>query len=523
MPKHKANGTKTLDLGVKHAGIASFVFIAKAISLIVGGVMLIVITRLLGPAQYGIYTLSLAISGFIVGFGSLNISAYFNKNIPKLIAKGEEREIGIIVGDSLLFLLFLSLMLIFIGAVLAGFIAETVFGSVSYIEYVYLALSTVLWYIIYSTFTSVLVSFGIAREVGIASVCGLIFQSVLSIILVSLGFGAVGAILGYTASLLIGSAIVLYYINAHVPIRFTLGGIRNRLHEMIMFSIPLTVTAIITSLTANFVVIFFGILLISTSAIGEYGIAARVGQVFDAVSGAISVVLIPMFATAVYNKHSISKISKLYHDSVYYNLLFTTPLIVYASVLSKDIILTLFTSAYTLAIIYMPLVSIGMLISFLWNAAYYMTISIGRVDKVLRFAIICTAIQLVSMLILGELFGVIGVIIAYFYIGNIAFAFFYFRGLRNFGMHIKLGPILKLIISNLIFGAALVPLVFLQIRPLYVLIIGVVLGLILYPIALIKMGALSKNELDVLYQVSNGMPFIGGIFRVLLQYSEFFL
>jgi O-antigen/teichoic acid export membrane protein len=515
--------TKTLDLGVEHAGIASFVFIAKVISLAMGGVMLITITRLLGPAQYGIYTLALAISGFVIGFGSLNTSAYFNKNIPKFLANGQIKRIGVIIGDNLIFLCALSLLLIFIGGIFADDISKIIFGSVSYVLYVYLALFGVLWYILYATFSAVLVSFGVAKEVGISSASSLVFQAILSTSLVVLGFGAAGAILGWDAGFLIAFLIVIYYISRHVRIELDIHGMIERLREVITFSIPLTAASVISTLASNFVVIFFGILLISTSAIGQYGIAAKVGQVFDTVSGSISIVLIPMFATAIYNKHSISKVNKLYHNTLYYNLIFTTPLVVYATVLSSDIIFTVFTYTYTLAIVYMPLISIGMLISILWNAAFYMIVSLGRVEKVLRFTLIATTVQILSVIVLGITFGVIGVIVAYFYIGNVVFCLLYFRELSTFGIRIKLRPILKVISSNLILGIVLAPLIFLQIRALYVLIMGIFICIIVYPVALVKTGALTNKDIYVLYRTSSRMPFVGGIFRAILQYSEFFL
>lgn len=56
-----------LEVGSKVANIAGFVLISKIITFTLSGVALILVTRLLGPTQYGIYTLAVTFAGI---FGS---------------------------------------------------------------------------------------------------------------------------------------------------------------------------------------------------------------------------------------------------------------------------------------------------------------------------------------------------------------------------------------------------------------------------------------------------------------------
>ena len=521
--KTKAYGSNMINLGIKHASIASFVALAKMTSAIMGGIMLILVARMIGPVQYGIYTIAIAVAGLLASFGSINAGLYFNKHIPKLISENKFKDIGILICDVILFLFLLSFALIFIGGIFAVNISQSIFQSSSYTLIIYIALLSITWSIIYPALTAALINFGTAKEVGLSSASGLVIQSVLSIALAALGFGAVGIMSAYVISVFLATIISMYFIFKHVKLRFVLHGILKRMHEMLVFSIPLTVSSLLISLLNNFVVILLALLLISTTAIGQYGIATKVGQVFDIASGAIGSVLVAMFATAIYNRHHISKIEKLYQNSVYYSLIFTMPLVAYASILSKDIVITVFTSAYNLAILYMPLVSVGILLNLVWNNAFALIVSLGRVKRVLKFSIVACVIQLVSMIVFGMLFGILGVILGYFYIGNMAFLALYFKELYKFKIKLKYVPLLRVIFSNLIFGIALIPLIFLQIRPLYCLMIGMAIFLVLYPIALIKTRAVSYKEINVLYKVSNQVPLCGSLFRAMLRYSQHFL
>ncbi len=521
--KSASTSTKTLDLGVKSAGIASFVSLARVIYVIAGGLMLIIVARVIGPGQYGTYTLAVAITGLGVSFGSVNIGPYFNKYIPKLIAEKHSHRIGILVGDGVAFLLLLSLCIMVAGDVFAYPIAQSLFGSTSFVYIVYIAMLGIVGAIIYPILTTILVGLGTGKEVAIATASAMVIQAIISITLVLLGFGFVGVLVAYVASLFLATLICLYMIHRHASIHFVASGFRNRIWHILKFSLPLAGTSIIVGLINNFVVVFMALLLISTAAIGQYGIALKISNIFDIAIGSVSAVLVPMFATALYNKYGLSKISELYHNSVYYSFVFTVPLIVYAAVLSKDIITTVFTASYNLSIIYMPPIALGTFISLLWTNASYLLISLGKVRRVLKFALIGGLVELASLIVLGILFGILGMIIAAFYIGNIVMVWLYFRELGQFKVSIKIRPILKVVLSNLIFGLILVPLLFLQIRPLYVLLVGVALGLLVYPILLVKTGAFSKDNIDVINRISKEVPIGGSVLRILLRYSELFL
>jgi O-antigen/teichoic acid export membrane protein len=515
-----SSGSETMRMGVHSAGLATFVFFGKFLSLLFGAAMLIILARVLGPSQYGVYVVALATAGFISAFGSINIGAYFNKKLPQLIAEKRIAFAGSLIGDSLIFTIAVSCVLTAAGILLSGSVSGLLFGSQAHYFEIALASASIFWIIAYPMLNTTLIGVGTGKELALSTMSSLVLQSTISIVLVLFGFGADGAIFGYLSGFALAAVLTGYYINRHVPISISFNGMRRRLREMLSFSMPLTLSGILGTLTSNFAVMFLGMLLISSAVIGQYGVAQKIGNVIDLASGAISVVLVPMFATAIYRSQSLVKIGKLYHASLYYGLLFTAPMVVYASVLSRDIILTVFTQSYTLAVLYMPLISVGILIGLVGGYASSILISYGMVRRILRFSLYTTAVQFASILILGWLFRVIGVIFGYFFIGSTVSSFLYMHELHRTGLRVRTGPILRMLLSNTVLGIALIPLIFLQIRPLYVLFLGLAEAFIVYPAALAKTHAISSDDLGVLRKVGSEMPLVGNALLLIIRYAE---
>ena len=513
----------TAKLGVRYARIVSSVFLAKIVSLILGVVMLVVVARVIGPSQYGIYTLALAAAGFLQAFGNVNVGAYFNKVIPQLKAEGKFESTGTLIMDAILFLSVVSVVMLAAIALLGPLISSHFFGSDIYALYVFIAALGVIMNFVWSVLNTTLVGLGNETDVGYSTVSGITLQSITSIALVLLGFGVMGALLGYVVGAVGSALLTFYYIGRYVKFRLLLSGWISRLRKMLKFLAPLTFSAIISTAITNFAVLILGFLMVPSSLIGQYGVANRVGQIIDVVVGSISVVLIPMFATAIHNRHETGKISLLYQKSIYYGLLFTLPIVVYASVLSYQIIVTIFTSAYSATIIYMPLISIGTVISLVAGYAYSLIISYGRVGKIFQIYVIGGIIQIASVILLGILFQVIGVIIAYFFIGNIVFSFLYIKELRGIGVRIDSKPLVRVALANVILAAALLPLWLLNVRPLYIMILGVIEIILLYPIILAKTKIITKNEFDIFGRIVSNFPLLAPISNFILGYTKRFM
>ncbi len=511
------------ELASKTAKVASLLASGKIISISIQAFMFIVIARLLGPTNYGIYTLILGVAILISAFGNVSIGTYFNERIPYLISKKRSSEIGVALGDGTVAMVLPGIVLLIIGVFLSGLISNYVLHSYTYIPIVILSMFSILFFFLFSQFNLILVSYGDGKNSAIGNMIYSAVQSFMSIFLILLGYGIAGAILGYVLALLVGAVFQMVAAARRFGIKISANGLWTRIRSMLKFSMPLTGSNIINTLITNFAVVLLGLLFIPQFFIGEYGVAIKIGTLIDVVAGSIGIVLIPMFAEAVNNARMKKNLSKFFHYSVYFGLLFTTPMIAYVVVFSKYLIITLFAGAYSNSIFYMQLVSVGLLLSTFGIFATQLVISTRKTRTVLKYSLIVGIIEFISLLILTPLLHVVGVIIAILYIGSIATGILFINYLKRIGIKIEMGQIWRLFLANIILGLALSILLFVALSWAFLLVLGVVILLLVYPILIVKLRAISNDEVKLLREIGKEIPFIGTILDRLLAYALYFL
>ncbi len=523
MPDNASIGLTATELGVKTAKTASFVVFGKFFSVLIGGMLFILIARLLGPSKYGIYTLSLAISGFVGAFGGLSVGSYFNRYIPEFLSKNAKERIAVSIGDGLLLLLGISALLSLTGILLGSTISALDFGRPGFAVYVDVAMLGIIASLMSSATYSVLISFGAGKPGALQNMTNVTTQAIVSITLILLGFGALGAIAGYISGLTLSTITGLFLISRRSPILIKMEGMKARMHDILRFSLPITGTGIVTNVVSNLSVMLLGMALIPIGVIGQYGVASKIGTLIDIASGSISIVLVPMFATAIYNRRTKEKLPKLYESSIYYGLIFTAPVIAYVSILSRSIVMTLFTLEYSSTILYIPLISIGLLIGFIGSYSYSFMISTGKLAKILKYSVIAGISSTALMLLTVPFLGVLGVIFSVLYAGNIITSALSFRHLSKEGISVSYAKLAKVILANIALAAVLMPLMFSGIRSTFLLLIGMALLLLAYPPLLGLTRAASSEDAKRLGRISSGIPVIGWFIALLIHYTEFFI
>jgi len=519
----------TAALATKTVKVASYIATGKIASTIIQAAMFIVIARLLMPSGYGIYTLALSIAAFISSFGNVSIGTYFNQHIPYLLSRKRLREISIAMGDGIVAIALPGIILTAAGGLASGLISGYVLHSQSYAGVVFLAISGIVFYLMYNSFTLILVSFNDGKNNAISNILYSMLQGVISISLVVLGFG----ILGYITALVIASLFQIIVTDRRFGISFIWRGMAHRMGEMLKFSMPLTYASIISTLVTNFSVILLG-LVVLPSFVGQYGVASRVGTLVDFVAGTMTVVLIPMFAEAIHSKQLGPKVGRLFYYSIYFGLLFTAPMIAYITVLSRDFIITVFSASYSTAIIYMQLTAVGLLIGIFGSFATQLLTSMKETRKIFKYTAIVSVVELASLLVLVPLFHFaapqdqilpgIGVILSMLYVGGIATNLLFMRYLQGRGISIKFGKIARVLAANVVLGVIVYAFGhLLAISPEIILVAGVALSLAIYPPIIAKLGAVTLDDVAVIKRIINGVPALGGALGFLLDYTSLFL
>jgi len=512
------------ELGVRSANVASFVVFSKIYSIIVSGIAFIIVARLLGPSNYGIYTLALGAAGAFGAFGSLNVGAYFNKNIPQLAIRKRSSEIDAIVSTGLLILLILGTLLTIVGVALSGVIALRVFHNSSSAMPIGVAMISIVLSMLYGAAYSGLISFGAGKRTALASVINNTFQAFLSVALVMLGFGALGAVSGFVIGLFAAVLSSTVLLKKYVKFNFSFSSIRVLSPALIKFSSPLTGANIIGNLISNFAVIMLGALFLP-GIIGAYGVATKIGAFMDIIIGSIGTVLVPMFAIAIAKNAMSSKIDKFYNYSLYFGFLLAMPVIAYVVALSNQIISTIFSSGYHAAALYMSLIGVGLLIGIIGSYSSSLLISMGFVKKVLRYAAISGAFQVAALLLLAKAMGPIGIIIALYFVGGIANWLLYSSFISK-KLHIRVkANISRLALANLTLFIILylISILLGGLRYSFQLIIGLVALIFVYPPIVAKFGAINSEQIFILDRLGKSIPLFGKWLDAVISYLRIFV
>ncbi|MEM4065987.1 MAG: oligosaccharide flippase family protein [Candidatus Micrarchaeaceae archaeon] len=515
-------GTAT-ELGVKTANVASFIAFGKVLSLIIGAVMFIVVARLLGPSGYGIYTLALGASGLFSAIAAFNITAYFNKYIPKLQNEGKDEEISIIITTGILILIAIGIVLSIAGVSLSGAIATYIFHNPSESAAIQIAMVGIIFSLLYGALYAILVSFGDGKHASIAALTNSSFQAFLSIALVVMGFGAVGAISGYVIGLVSGSIASLALTLRHTRLMLNMQRFSGVAKELLLFSAPVTGANIVGNAVSNFSVILLGSVVVS-SVVGSYGIALKMGSLIDVITGSISVVLIPMFAAALAGNRLKERVSELLNYSVYFGLLFAVPLVIYVISFARNVVNIFFTSSYVGAPGYIMLLGFGILLGLVGSYAASLVISMGNVNKYFKYSLAIGGIELLSLVLLVPSLGAYGVIIALYFIGGLASTYLYMRFLKSEIKFRLTKKVYMLIIANIILLVVLLPIptILNMLSGTLQMLVGLAIIIFAYPILIARLKAADPNDFNIIKRLSGGIPIFGMWLKAIVEYAEKF-
>ncbi|MCL4375801.1 oligosaccharide flippase family protein [Candidatus Marsarchaeota archaeon] len=513
------NEDEAVDIGIKNAKTASFVLVGRSASIVISTLMFVLIARMLLSENYGLYTAAIGATSLIIAFGSINIGTYFNKYIPKMIAEKDQKGIAVSIGDGIILLLAAFLAFFLIGILGSNIISLYIMHNAIYSILILAAIIGVYTSFFNSVVYSIIVSFGDGKRAAFSLVLNSVVQAIASVGLIMLGYGPLGAIIGYFLGSLFALIAGVFFISKHSKVHFVSHGLRKRIGRMLKFSLPITVSNVLSNVANNLAIVLLSVLF-SAGVVGAYGISLRVGNLIDMVAGSIAVVLIPMFATAIHGSSKGKNLDKFYGYSIYFAMFFTMPLICYIAIFSGNIIATVFTSSYSQSYIYMPLISIGILIGLFWNYSFSLLASMGKVREIFKFSVAIFGSDIVAVIILTPIFGAVGTIIALFYVGNIIGNYVYIRYINKIGIKVNFGGPVRVLLSNGILLFFLLPEILLSSFPKMELISGFVVIIIAYPALLVITRALRREEIELLDKVSKNIPILGRIMEVLLSYAR---
>jgi O-antigen/teichoic acid export membrane protein len=407
---------KALEMG-KTSSRGSFqLFIGQASSNIIMAVGTISLARLMLPEEYGLYAVALIPSTMINLFHDWGIGSALTKYIAHYRATNKEEDIHDIIVAGLIFKTATGLALTILSLAFANFIATAIFNRPESTNLIAIA-SIVIFSD--SLLTAARDSFTGFERMELTSLTMISYSTikiVASPILVLLGYGALGAVLGHTFSLLIGgilSLTMLYLILFRkIPKRTNphKSNITKTLKTMLRFGVPLSIATILGSLLTQFYS-FMMVIYCTDAMIGNYRIATNFAVLLTFFTFPISTVLFPAFSKLdPKNEHQL--IQTVFTSSVKYTAILLVPATMAVIVLSKPMIYTLFGGKWTYAPFFLSLYVItNLLVLFGGLVKNSLLAGLGETKMLMKISLLTLSLGIPLAFILIPAFGVTGAIL----------------------------------------------------------------------------------------------------------------
>ncbi len=189
----------------KSAGGSLYLFMGNFLAEIINAVGVVLVARLLTPEEYGVYNVAFVLPFLFVMFSNWGVGAALTRFLARYQEEGRWSKIRAMVTKGLAFNGGLALILTSIMYISADFLAEKILLRPGLGGLVRLTSVIVFLFSLFNTISEIY--FGLERMDTIAALNGVVvlIRSVVSPLLVSMGYGIPGALIGY----MVGNGVAL--------------------------------------------------------------------------------------------------------------------------------------------------------------------------------------------------------------------------------------------------------------------------------------------------------------------------
>lgn len=520
------------SIGRKAVKVLYPLFIGQFFGLILTAATFIIVTRLLGPSQYGVYVFAFGFSALVNGVAAFGVGAYFSSELAGLAYRKDGGGMLNALHSGYLIAGGVGVLLSIMGIALSGAISG-VFPNVGITPLtIELASAQIFFYMISMIAVNGLV--GLSRS-GLASIANIAIDSVQLLLSVALTImygvnGAVAAMLiGYAFGALLGTAFIARAVSRYVKPRLAMPP-REHLRKTFAFVWPIAANNFLNTGMANFSILFLG-LFVTAAALGNYGAANRGLTLIAMLYGTFGQGLLNTFTTARSIKGA-GEVNATYNSIMKFSLVFMLPVIVFVGVMAAPSMYLLISSGYADAPLFLTLMCIGTMVGVYGTNISNLLISGGHTRSVLYINLVSAVVQLVIILALVPGTKVVGAIISIYFIGNIVELILFVRAaFMKFRLHLEARDTYLLYAGNIVLGVVLAAwllasngIVHLVRVPdaAYAVQIGVaaIIAALLYPVLLVLLGAVDRKDLDALREATAKLGAVSVVMGWFLRYSE---
>ena len=449
--------------------------------------------NLLGPTQYGLFSLAFMVPNVAISFLLLGLDVTIARYIAYLLGKNNEEKALKCAQTILLVRLCVSIIIFvvfyLISTPLAAILGEDIAVGLKLLS-LYISAYLMTRYLM-----AVLQGYFLMKERVTAEALLNTLNLILLVPLAYLGFGYLSPILSFLISLLFSIAVTLYFLEkAQIPVfRIQFEGF-HALKEYLKFSFY-----VYMSDSFHIVYIWVGTAVIKiysmpVETVGYYRAMFSITNAVIIISYGLTIVLFPMLSELNARKEHVRLAFSL-KKVIKFTMALSVPAAFGMLLLSRPFLSFLFP-AYVPAVSLLQIFSFRMIFLPLWSVLATALLTLDREKTQANLSMVLCGISFALSLALG-IFSVEGIAVA----NSISLAgvvLLQYRMLKKRVPDINAGPVLKFCLSSAVMCGVVWLVLQVPAGNIVKVLVSLMCGIIVYSLAVLKIGAVSPEDIDLM-------------------------
>ena len=479
------------------------------LSTIISAIGTIIIARLLGADNFGLYYIALAAPALIANFRDWGVNTAMIKFSAEAHNENNLGKIRNIFVSGLAFEIIVGLALAVLSLVLSQFLAEF-YGRPAIVQLIQIASLFILTGALVNSATAAFTGLEKMHLNSIMLVIQSIVKTILIIALVGLGFGTLGAVIGFSLGVLFAGVIgvlLMYTMYKSLP-KVATGKLEltKTIKIMLKYGLPLSIGGILYGFLIQFYMIIMAIFVTDNALIGNYSVAVSFVVLITFFAAPVTTMMFPAFSKldAVHDKEVLKNV---FQYSVKYASIVVVPITAMVMALAQPAIATIFGDQYVQAPLYLALLSVIYLFTAIGSlSAGNLINGQGFTKYTLKLQLLMVAIGFPLSFVLVSQFGIIGLIVTTILVG-VPSQFLALRFIKKkFGVSIDWGSSAKIVFSSSVTAvltyAAISQLPFSS--PVQ-LALGVIIFIVAFLVLTVVTRTINKADLDNIREIVNAL------------------
>lgn len=494
-----------------------YLFVGNTLATIILFVSSIVIAQLLGPADYGFFSLVISVPSLIIGLTEFGLTSTITKFLAEFKSGGKISYVQHVIKLSFLLEIVLGLIGTVICFVFSTELSTYIINTPEATNYVKLASILILFQTIFNGLSAIFVGLDKMGNNAVIMIIRAVTKLILSAVLVFFGFSITGAVVGH---------LFCYVIAVGFGVTFVISILRKKSNEtnsgsvilksMLKYGLPIYGAGLLGLVTTQYqtiIVAFFA----SKTAIGNFQVTALFQTILTTIVYPFTA-LFPAFSKLDPNS---SQLNQFFRRSVKYTALLLVPCSMAIIVMSTNLVYAFYGPSYTLAPTYVAFTTLTYLFAGIGSAVFgYLFKGIRRTDVTLKSSLITMFVFIPLAPLFTVLYNIIGLIVALSIAQFCSLLYLLFTAVTKLNLSIDLWSSAKIYICSAISALfSFLLLVFLPFNEIINLFFGGALFFFVYITLLPALGVLTVTDIEIFRIQFHKLKSVWPLVKILLYYE----